>query len=190
MVSEFVDEVAGYFRDLQDQVRLLLETQREGYFTNDLLMTQVARTVDIFERVHPEARVIFFFDNAPSHRKFSNDMPNADHMNVGPGGKQPKMRDTQWAGGVQKLVYEHGVPKGMKTVLEERGVDGECAFQPFCFQEYLKPEFWIICSIFSFLLLKWHDTQKLCVQSIFRLKNKNEDPKLELAPFLSSVFSF
>ena len=123
MVSDFVDEVAGYVRDLQDQARLLLETQREGYFKNDLLMTQVAYTVDIFERAHPEARAIFLFDNAPSHHKFSNDTPNADRMNIGPGGKQPKMRDTQWAGGVQKLVDEHGVPKGMKTVLEERGVD-------------------------------------------------------------------
>ena len=44
-------------------------------------------------------------------------------MNVGSGGKQPKMHDTRWVGGVQKLVDELGIPKGMKIVLEERGVD-------------------------------------------------------------------
>ena len=71
MVSDFVGEVAGYVKDLQDQARLPLETQREGYF---LLMTQVAHTVDIFERVHSEARAIFLFDNAPSHHIFSNDI--------------------------------------------------------------------------------------------------------------------
>ena len=46
-------------------------------------------------------------------------MLNANHMIVGSGAK---MHDTQWAGGVQNLVDEHGVPKGMKTVLEEKSV--------------------------------------------------------------------
>ena len=33
------------------------------------------------------------------------------------------MRDTVWGGAVQKLVDDEGIPKGMRTVLEERGVD-------------------------------------------------------------------
>ncbi len=41
-------------------------------------------------------------------------------MNVGPGGKQPVMKDT---GKVQRLVNDSGIPKGMKLVLQERGVD-------------------------------------------------------------------
>ena len=44
-------------------------------------------------------------------------------MNVGPGGKQPKMRATVCGGVVQKLVNECGIPRGMRAVLEERGVD-------------------------------------------------------------------
>ena len=44
-------------------------------------------------------------------------------MNVGPGGKQLRMRDTTWGGAVQKLVDEDGTPKGMRAVLQERGVD-------------------------------------------------------------------
>ena len=53
----------------------------------------------------------------------ADDTLNADKMNVGPGGKQPKMHDTVWNGAVQKLVDNNGIPKGMKTVLEEREVD-------------------------------------------------------------------
>ena len=123
MVSDFIDEVSGYIRDDQDQARIRLETHREGYFTNELLLKQVERTVDIFERIHPEAIALFLFDNAPSHRKMADDALNADKMNVGPGGKQPKMRDTIWGGAVQRMIDNTGTPKGMKVVLEERGVD-------------------------------------------------------------------
>ena len=123
MVSDFIDEVSGYLRDDVDQARLLLETHRDGYFNNDNLIAQVERAVNVFERVHPEATAIFIFDNAPSHKKIADDVPNADRMNVGPGGKQPKMRDTVWDGVLQKLVDDSGVPKGMKKILEERGVN-------------------------------------------------------------------
>ena len=123
ILSDFIDEVAGYVKDDQDQARLLLETHREGYFTNDHLLEQVARTIDIFERVHPHTTALFLFDNAPSHQKVADDALNADKMNVGPGGKQPVMRDTIWGGKVQRMVDEHGIPKGMKTILEERGVN-------------------------------------------------------------------
>ncbi len=44
-------------------------------------------------------------------------------MNVRDGGKQPFLRDTVWQGNVQRLVTSAGVQKGMKTVLEERGVN-------------------------------------------------------------------
>ena len=68
-------------------------------------------------------QAFFIFDNAPSHRKMADDALNVDKMNVGPGGKQPKMRDTVWGGAVQRLVDDDGVPKGMRIVLQERGVD-------------------------------------------------------------------
>lgn len=44
-------------------------------------------------------------------------------MNVYPGGKQAIMRDTVWDGKVQKMVLPDGTAKGMKLVLQERGVD-------------------------------------------------------------------
>ena len=44
-------------------------------------------------------------------------------MNVYPDGAQPKMRDTYWGGRLQKMVSRNGIPKGMKAVLIERGVN-------------------------------------------------------------------
>ena len=41
-------------------------------------------------------------------------------MNVGPGGKQP---DTVYNGVVQHMVDGNGIPKGMKLIPEERGID-------------------------------------------------------------------
>ncbi len=35
------------------------------------------------------------------------------------------MRDTEWAGKPQKLVDRHGIPKGMKQILKERGINTE-----------------------------------------------------------------
>lgn len=47
---------------------------------------------------------------------------NADSMNVKSGGKQPVMRPTMFDGVVQEMVLEDGTLKGLKMVLEERGV--------------------------------------------------------------------
>ncbi len=44
-------------------------------------------------------------------------------MNVKPGGAQAVMRDTVWAGKLQTMVDTNGIPKGMKQVLEERGIN-------------------------------------------------------------------
>jgi len=44
-------------------------------------------------------------------------------MNVNDGGKQPFLRDTMWDGRLQRMVTEDGKQKGMKTVLQERGVN-------------------------------------------------------------------
>ncbi len=55
--------------------------------------------------------------------KRRSDALNADSMNVRDGGKQPFLRDTVWQGNVQRLVTSAGIQKGMKTVLEERGVN-------------------------------------------------------------------
>ena len=110
MVSDFVDEVSGFLRTESEEARVQLETSKDGYFNNDHLLDQVDHTITIFEKKHPNAQGLFLFDNAPSHKKLSDDALNADKMNVNPGGMQPAMRSTIWNGRIQKMVYRNGTP--------------------------------------------------------------------------------
>ena len=76
MMSDFIDEVSGFVRDSQDEARLYLVTNQEGYLTYDHLLAQVEK--NIFEKIHPEATAIFLFDNVPSHYKVPDNALNAD----------------------------------------------------------------------------------------------------------------
>ena len=119
MVSDFIDEVSGYLRFRGEEARLYLEHQTDGYFTNQLFLQQVGKTVDIFEEKYPGVTGMFIFDNAPSHVKKADDVLNPDKMNVSDGGKQPFARDTVWNGQIQKMTTQDGSQKGMRSVLEE-----------------------------------------------------------------------
>ena len=87
-----------------------------------MLITQLRKAVTLFEKKYPAAQRLFFFYHAPSQMKWPENALNADKINVRDGGKQPYMKDTVWNGSVQRMVTESGLQKGMKTVLEERGV--------------------------------------------------------------------
>lgn len=123
MVSDFLDEVSGLLEYDGEKARLMLEHQTDGYFNNEMLLTQVEKTITIFESKYPEAQGIFIFDHAPSHMKKAGNSLTVERMNVRDGGKQPFMKDTVWLGNVQSMVTPQGIQKGMKTVLEERGLD-------------------------------------------------------------------
>ncbi|PKK64588.1 hypothetical protein RhiirC2_787281 [Rhizophagus irregularis] len=79
------------------------------------------------DATHPNAIGIFAFDNSTSHGAFAPDALVASRMNVNPGGKQPKMRNTIFNGQVQSMNFPdnywdpalQGKPKGMKQVIEE-----------------------------------------------------------------------
>ena len=122
MVSDFIDEVNGYFRHNGEEAREYLEHQSEGYWKNEHMIEQANKAIKIFHNKYPNTTAIFIFDNAPSHMKKPDDSLNADAMNVKPGGKQPVMRPTVYNGEVQEMTLPDGTPKGMKMVLEERGV--------------------------------------------------------------------
>ena len=96
MVSDFLVEGNGYLQDDNGSARLYLETNKEGYFNNEMFIDQVKRAIDIFDRKFPGITGIFLFDNAPSHKKYPADGLSVAHMNVYPGGKQAVMRDTEW----------------------------------------------------------------------------------------------
>ena len=68
-------------------------------------------------------RLYWVFDQSSCHTAFSDDALNPSRMNMNPGGRQPKMRDTVYRGKLQRMVFEDGTPKGAKRVLEERGIN-------------------------------------------------------------------
>jgi len=48
----------------------------------------------IFEYSHPNCIAVFVFDRSSAHEGFAEDALNINNMNVNPGGKQKKLRDT------------------------------------------------------------------------------------------------
>ena len=76
------------------------------------------------------------FDHSSGHNSFGPDALVANGMNVHPGGKQPKMRDTVMPNGkLQLMVDSDGVPKGLnwywRNVVREDMVKVLSHFQDF-----------------------------------------------------------
>ena len=145
MVSDFVDEHNGFLAlsDAEyDRVKVLnprlrkyarefLEygENKEGYWTRDRFIAQMQRAVEIAEIKYPKEegwRHVWVFDHSSCHAAMADDALDVGKMNVKPGGKQRIMHDTTWNGRVWKLYYKERdgkkVAKGMKMVLEERGI--------------------------------------------------------------------
>ena len=143
MVSEFIEENDGYLalsdeqyefevgnrgEDVDKSACAILEIgeQREGYWNNDRFMEQMEKAVKIAEVKYPSSQGyhhIWCLDHSCGHTAFAEDALIANKMNKGPGGKQPKMRDTVWNGQRQSLTLTDGRPKGAALVLQERGYD-------------------------------------------------------------------
>ena len=142
MVSDFIDEHHG-FLSLTDEeyekmkqinpsskkfARQFLEygENREGYWTRDKFLGQMKGAVEIAELKYPKEdgwRHVWVFDHSSCHAAMADNALDASKMNVNPGGKQRRMRDTVWRGMKQSMNDRHGVPKGMRQILKERGVD-------------------------------------------------------------------
>ena len=142
MVSDFIDERSGYLALTQQEyncaklthpnlwmhARLLLEygESREGYWTSDKFIAQLEKAVEIAEVKYPIAdgfRHVWIFDHSSCHGAMAEDSLDVSKMNVNPGGKQRVMHDGWWNGKPQKMNYSLGIPKGLRAVLEERGVN-------------------------------------------------------------------
>ena len=113
--------------DSDDKARELFEygAARVGYWTGEKFMAQIERAVCIAEFKYPPAMhtLVWLFDQNSCHRAYASDALNVNNMNVRPGGAQAVMKDTVWAGRIQIMVDDNGIPKGMKKILEERGIN-------------------------------------------------------------------
>lgn len=141
MVSDFVTEHHGLLQLTDEEYREAARTQpsirkcareiikfganNDGYWNNEKFLKQVQRAEGIARIKYPpdSHSLIWIFDQSSGHRAFKEDSLNVNRMNVNPGGAQPIMRDTLWNGKVQRMVLPNGQPKGMRLVLQERGVD-------------------------------------------------------------------
>ena len=90
--------------------------------------------IEAFEFLHPGMTGVFVFDNSLNHKKAPEDGLDADRLPRKDGGKNVKrnVRDGWWVDdeGVhhsQKMQKPDGTPKGLDSILLERGliVDGE-----------------------------------------------------------------
>lgn len=148
MVSEFLSEACGRLQlseeekkihsNIPTEARCYLTPGKnhEGYWTVENLLEQIKnKAIPIFETKFPGAIAVFAFDNSTNHAAYAKNALVAERMNLGPGGKQPIMRPTTFVNtnGQQKdqeMVFEEdypdpdmrGKPKGIKRVLEERGL--------------------------------------------------------------------
>ena len=142
MVSDFVDEHCGFLclsseereRALQlnsqhpISARVILKygAELEGYWNSDMFMQQVKKACTIAEFKYPREThsLVWLFDQSSGHSAYPADALNIHKMNIKPGGKQAVLRDTinPFTGRLQRMVDRQGRPKGIRQVLEERGV--------------------------------------------------------------------
>ena len=113
--------------NLSRNARILFKfgAQGDGYWNNEHFIAQVETAIKIAEFKYPPSdnTLVFLFDQSSGHCAFADNALLAHRMNVSDGGKQPFQRDTVWDGKPQKMVTASGMQKGLKTVLEERGVN-------------------------------------------------------------------
>lgn len=134
-VSEFLTETIGRLRLTEAQQHafpglvaeacVIIEpgTNHDGWWTAEQLIQQVVeRAIPIFEATHPGAVAVFAFDQSTCHGAFAADALVASRMALRPGGKQPRMRSTIFNGSQQDMVLPDGTPKGLRLVLQERGL--------------------------------------------------------------------
>jgi hypothetical protein len=73
MVADLVSADYGWLRspDGKEEARVLFKAgkNREGYFTNDDILNQVNRAMDILEKYYADEDHVLVFDNASTHQK-------------------------------------------------------------------------------------------------------------------------
>jgi len=106
-----------------------LEYGKDNYWTGEKMVDHTRRIIPILKYAFPGCEGLFAFDNASNHSAFAPDALVASKMNLGPGGKQPLMREG-WDYNrnlPQSMVfgendYRCGKAKGIQQVLKERGL--------------------------------------------------------------------
>jgi hypothetical protein len=161
MVADFVSADYGWLRspDGQEVAHVLFKAgkNREGYFTNENILEQTKKAMDIAQKYYPDDDHIFVFDNATTHLKWPDTALSAQKMTKGPSktfgaevtvivngkpqytvdGKPQKrtipMGPGTFADGTPQSFYnENGTFKGMTRILQECGLTTESKLKAQC----------------------------------------------------------
>ncbi|KAG0640742.1 hypothetical protein HOY80DRAFT_1041121 [Tuber brumale] len=109
----------------------ILKCGGDIWWDGEKLLEQIkTKAIPLFKAEFPWAKALFLFDNAKTHFKYADDALRVSKMNLADGGKHAKaMRSTYVVdeshpngGYYQSMVQEDGTPKGLKSVLTERGL--------------------------------------------------------------------
>lgn len=104
----------------------------DAWWDMDQLLVQTKHAIEVFEKQFPGCVALFIYDQSSAHGSLGPDALRASSMNKTDGGKQRVQHDTtipmsnpnpELCGQPQKMTLDDGTPKGMETVLTERGYD-------------------------------------------------------------------
>ena len=124
------NETAEIYPDLESDSTVIMYpgTNKDGYFTNVHLAQQTSKMLKIFEILHPGCSALVAYVNSSNHHAMADDALVASRLNLKDGGKNVcKLRDG-WFDAcdgvrcIQKMVSENGKQKGIRTILQERGL--------------------------------------------------------------------
>lgn len=120
-------DIEGVVYELKSYELFEAGVHREGWFTNKNLVEQFQKLAPLVKKLHPNCDILFAFDNSMTHRARPPDGLDATLLPLKDGGKNaPIMRPTkfikdgEWV--EQSLQLENGKPKGLRTILRERGL--------------------------------------------------------------------
>ncbi len=130
MVSGFLCPCHGFFSNGDDRSYKTIEPGKgkDGWWTNADLVAQAEKVTQLFEAVHPGCQALFLFDNSQNHHAAPPTGLCVTNLNKTDGGKNMNrnvrdgwyMKENERV--VQPMCHADGIPKGVETILMERGL--------------------------------------------------------------------
>lgn len=169
MVSDFYCECHGSMTatingvEIKGREIIHAGKNRDGWWTNEDLVKQLKKVIQIFEVLHPDCLALFAFDNSQNHNACAPDALVANRIPFGDNVKTPIIRDGWWSDG--NIIHQQKMqvrvrkpngdvvimPKGINRILTERGLmkkfslkcTGECTSVECCARSLLsnQPDF-------------------------------------------------
>lgn len=131
--DKFIDADLGALGQSRHFATEYLEYGKDNYWTSEKMIRQVLDVaLPVFRAAFPDFVGVWIFDNSSNHGCFAPDALRVEKLNLGPGGKQPHLRDGfihgQQASQSMQFPPDYdnpdlaGKPKGIKQILKERGL--------------------------------------------------------------------